>query len=103
MYPWIRIAHRGASGTAPENTLAAFKKAIEIGVDAVELDLHGTRDGEIVVIHDASLDRTTNLRGPVRKNRLATIKVADAGGLVSSRLCGRTDPSGCEYSENSRP
>ena len=88
MYPWIRIAHRGASGAAPENTLAAFKKAIEIGVDAVELDLHGTRDGEIVVIHDASLDRTTNLRGPVRKNRLATIKVADAGGWFHPDFAG---------------
>ena len=50
MGSWIRIAHRGASGTAPENTLAAFKKAIEIGVDAVELDLHGSADGEVVVI-----------------------------------------------------
>ena len=88
MGSWIRIAHRGASGAAPENTLAAFKKAIEIGVDAVELDLHGTRDGEIVVIHDASLDRTTNLRGPVRKNRLATIKVADAGGWFHPDFAG---------------
>ena len=60
MDSWIRIAHRGASGIAPENTLAAFKKAIEIGVDAIELDLHGTADGEIVAIHDPSLDRTTD-------------------------------------------
>ena len=59
-YHFVRIAHRGASGLAPENTLAAFSKAIEIGVDAVELDVHGTKDGQIVVIHDAALDRTTN-------------------------------------------
>ena len=65
MNSWIRIAHRGASGSAPENTLAAFKKALEIGVDAVELDLHGTADGEVVVIHDATLDRTTDLRGHI--------------------------------------
>lgn len=80
MGSWIRIAHRGASGCAPENTLSAFKKALEIGVDAVEFDLHGTIDGEIVVIHDASLDRTTNLSGLVREKTLATVKVADAGG-----------------------
>ncbi len=88
MHPWIRIAHRGASGTAPENTLSAFKKALEIGVDAVELDLHGTRDDEIVAIHDATLDRTTNLSGPVRKNRLATIKIADAGGWFHPDFAG---------------
>ena len=88
MHPWIRIAHRGASGAAPENTLSAFRKALEIGVDAVELDLHGTRDGEIVAIHDATLDRTTNLSGPVRRNRLATIKVADAGGWFHPDFAG---------------
>ena len=80
MRSWIRIAHRGASGSAPENTLSAFKKALEIGVDAVELDLHGTKDGEIVAIHDATLNRTTNLSGLVSKKTLATIKMADAGG-----------------------
>lgn len=88
MHSWIRIAHRGASGIAPENTLSAFRKALEIGVDAVELDLHGTRDGEIVAIHDATLDRTTNLSGPVRKNKLATIKIADAGGWFHPDFAG---------------
>ena len=80
MGSWIRIAHRGASGSAPENTLAAFKKAIDIGVDAVELDLHGSADGEVVVIHDSSLDRTTDRRGFVNQTALETIKQADAGG-----------------------
>lgn len=80
MGSWIRIAHRGASGSAPENTLSAFKKALDIGVDAVECDLHGTIDNEIVVIHDATLDRTTNLSGLVREKTLATVKMADAGG-----------------------
>ena len=70
MGSWIRIAHRGASGSAPENTLVAFKKAIKIGVDAVELDLHGTADGEIVVMHDSTLDRTTNLRGAINNTTL---------------------------------
>ncbi len=80
MDSWIRIAHRGASGSAPENTLSAFRKALAIGVDAVELDLHGTKDGEIVAIHDATLDRTTDLTGLVTEKTLATVKMADAGG-----------------------
>ncbi len=100
MNPWIRIAHRGASGTAPENTLAAFNKALEIGVDAVEFDLHGTADGEIVVIHDASLDRTTSLSGLVSKKKLETIKFADAGAWFHPDFKGewvpRADAAGRE-------
>ncbi len=92
MDSWIRIAHRGASGIAPENTLAAFKKAIEIGVDAVELDLHGTADGEIVVIHDASLDRTTNLNGPIKQTTLESIKQADAGAWFNPEFEGEKVP-----------
>ncbi len=93
MHPWIRIAHRGASGSAPENTLAAFEKAIEIGVDAVELDLHGTADGEVVVIHDTSLDRTTNHHGPVNQTTLETIKRADAGGWFAPEFVGEPVPT----------
>ena len=54
------FGHRGAKGTYPENTLLSFKKAIEIGVDGLELDVHVTKDGEVVVIHDETLDRTTS-------------------------------------------
>ena len=93
MHPWIRIAHRGASGSAPENTLAAFEKAIEIGVDAVELDLHGTADGEVVVIHDTSLDRTTNHCGRVNQTTLETIKRADAGGWFAPEFVGEPVPT----------
>ena len=93
MHPWIRIAHRGASGSAPENTLAAFKKAIEIGVDAVELDLHGTADGEVVVIHDSSLDRTTDQSAPVNQATLETIKRADAGGWFAAEFAGEPVPT----------
>ncbi len=93
MDSWIRIAHRGASGIAPENTLAAFKKAIEIGVDAVELDLHGTADGEIVVIHDTSLDRTTNLSGLIKQTTLETIKHADAGAWFNPDFEGESVPT----------
>ncbi len=89
----IRIAHRGASGTAPENTLVAFKKAIDIGVDAVELDLHGTADGEVVVIHDTTLDRTTNHQGPVNQTTLETIQRADAGGWFAPEFVGEPVPT----------
>ncbi|MCG9125997.1 hypothetical protein JT359_00195 [Candidatus Poribacteria bacterium] len=93
MNPWIRIAHRGASGIAPENTIAAFKKAIEIGVDAVELDLQGTADGEVVVIHDASLDRTTDQSGQIKDSSLETIKQADAGTWFDTKFAGESVPT----------
>ena len=69
----VRIAHRGASGEglAPENTLAAFEQAIELGVDLIELDVQLTGDGRLVVIHDPTLDRTTDLSGPVSEKTLA--------------------------------
>ncbi|MDD2710692.1 MAG: glycerophosphodiester phosphodiesterase family protein [Verrucomicrobiae bacterium] len=77
--PILRIAHRGASSEAPENTLSAFKRAIEIGVDAIEMDVHLTRDGEVIVLHDETLDRTTNVKGPVAQLTLEEIRRADAG------------------------
>jgi glycerophosphoryl diester phosphodiesterase len=73
------IAHRGASAYAPENTLAAFELAASQGADAIELDVRLTRDGAPVVIHDATLERTTGLRGPVRGRTLAELRAADAG------------------------
>ena len=73
------IAHRGASGYAPENTLAAFELAAKQGADAFELDVRLTRDGAPVVVHDETLDRTTNLAGPVRAKTLAELRQADAG------------------------
>ena len=93
MGSWIRIAHRGASGRAPENTLAAFKKALEMDVDAVELDLHGTADGEIVVIHDATLDRTTDLHGYINETPLEMIRDADAGGWFGTEFAGEPVPT----------
>lgn len=74
-----RFAHRGASGTAPENTLAAFERAAEIGVDGFELDVHRSADGEVVVIHDETLDRTTDGEGRVAERTLAELKELDAG------------------------
>jgi glycerophosphoryl diester phosphodiesterase len=93
MRHWMRIAHRGASGIAPENTLAAFSKAIEIGVDGVELDVHGTADGEVVVMHDASLDRTTDGTGAIKMLTLDQIKRADAGAWFGSQFAGERVPT----------
>ncbi len=75
----VRIAHRGASIDEPENTLRAFARAIELGVDMLELDVNLTRDGALVVIHDTTLERTTNGAGAVREHALADIQSLDAG------------------------
>lgn len=74
----LNIAHRGASGVAPENTLVAFDKALKLGADVLELDVHATKDGEIVVIHDQTVDRTTNGTGMVKELTLADLKGLDA-------------------------
>jgi glycerophosphoryl diester phosphodiesterase len=73
------IAHRGGAGLAPENTLPAFEKAVNLGVDVLELDVRGTSDGAIVVFHDASVERTTNGAGRVSEMTLAELKKLDAG------------------------
>ena len=62
---FMAIAHRGASSYAPENTVAAFELAIQMGARHIELDVHATSDGHVVVIHDDAVDRTTNGSGPV--------------------------------------
>ncbi len=77
----VLVAHRGSVAQGyPENTLAAFRHAIANGVDAIEVDLRGTKDGEIVILHDATVDRTTNGRGRVADLRLAELRKLDAGG-----------------------
>ena len=72
------FGHRGASGYAPENTLEAFRLAMEMGADGFELDVHMSLDGELVVIHDETVDRTTNGTGLVRDLTLAQLKELDA-------------------------
>lgn len=91
----ICIAHRGASGQghAPENTLAAFREAIEIGVDGVECDVHCTKDEQVVVIHDNTLNRTTDKRGAVGKLTLDEIKKADAGSWFDPVFTGERVPT----------
>lgn len=73
------IGHRGASAAAPENTLAAFGLAAEQGADGVELDVRLSADGDVVVIHDATVERTTTGRGKVRALRTAELRALDAG------------------------
>lgn len=75
----IYVAHRGASGDYPENTLLAFRKALESGVTWLELDVHLSADGELMVIHDERLERTTNGRGLVSDLSLSELRTLDAG------------------------
>lgn len=75
----LNIGHRGASKTFPENTLAAFRAACDAGADLCELDVQLSRDGAVVVIHDDTVDRTTNGRGAVANLTLAELKALDAG------------------------
>lgn len=87
------IAHRGASSYAPENTLAAFDLAMEMGVTHLELDVHTTSDGHVVVIHDETLDRTTNGAGAVASHPLAVLAELDAGGWFHGRFAGERIPT----------
>lgn len=73
------IAHRGGAGIAPENTLEAFRRSYELGVDVLELDIHATKDGEIVVIHDSKVDRTTDGKGLIAEMNFVDLRKLDAG------------------------
>ena len=88
------FAHRGASAYVPENTLPAFEKAVDIGADGVELDIHLSRDGRLVVIHDEMLDRTTNGHGFVKDFTLAELKKLDASKtMTNSGFCNLRIPT----------
>ena len=87
------IAHRGASVYAPENTLAAFAKAMEMKADWFELDVHLTRDGQLAVIHDGSLERVAGVKKHVSTLTLAEVKAADAGAWFSKDFTGERIPT----------
>ena len=89
----VNVAHRGASGNYPENTLIAFQKALEIGVDEIELDLHMTKDGHLIVMHDSTVDRTTDGTGAIAELTLAEIKALDAGRVFSEQFQGERVPT----------
>jgi len=90
--PWI-IGHRGASGHAPENTLAAFERAVELGAGFIETDLHLTRDAHFVAIHDRTLERTTNGHGAVRDFTLAQLRNLEAGLWYDRKYMGERIPT----------
>jgi glycerophosphoryl diester phosphodiesterase len=75
----VNIAHRGGAKIAPENTIEGFREGLRVGAGVLELDVHTTADGHVVVIHDATVDRTTNGTGAVREMTLAEVKRLDAG------------------------
>jgi glycerophosphoryl diester phosphodiesterase len=86
--PLMRVAHRGGAALAPENTMAAFRLALEYGVDALELDVHLSRDGRLAVIHDPTLARTTNQPGQVADFTLAELKGFDASARFFGKAYG---------------
>jgi len=89
---FLGIAHRGASGRAPENTHAAFAAALDLGARAIELDCQLSADGELVVIHDETLERTTDGRGAVGERTAAELARLDAGGWFGAPFRGERIP-----------
>ena len=89
----LNFAHQGVSHEAPANTLPAFLLAADMGADGIEFDVQLTRDGEVVVIHDFTLDATTNGSGPVSDHTLAELKMLDAGGWFDPDFAGEQIPT----------
>ena len=89
----LAIAHRGASGYAPENTFAAFRRAIAMGAGFIETDLQLSRDARFVAIHDATVSRTTNGQGAVHNLTLAELRRLDAGSWFGSEFAGERIPT----------
>ncbi|WP_409022654.1 glycerophosphodiester phosphodiesterase [Dellaglioa sp. P0083] len=86
-------AHRGSKGTRPENTLVSFQSAIDAGADGIETDVQLSKDGELIIMHDEKIDRTTNLTGKVVNLTLAELKKADAGIKFSPDYQGEQIPT----------
>ena len=93
------IAHRGASGHAPENTIAAMKRAAELGARWVEVDVKLSQDGALVLLHDDTLERTTNARGPVQNATAATLAGLDAGRWFGATFAGERIPTFAQFAE----
>lgn len=87
------IAHRGASGTTPENTLAAIQKALDVGADSIEIDVRMSADKEIFLMHDSKVNRTTNGSGAIRKLTTDYIKTLDAGSWFSPQFANQKVPT----------
>jgi glycerophosphoryl diester phosphodiesterase len=91
-HPWV-IGHRGASAHAPENTLVAFRRAVELGASAVETDLRVTRDGKFVLLHDARVNRTTDGRGRIDQLSFDAVRKLDAGSWFDKEFAGERVPT----------
>lgn len=89
----LAIAHRGASGYAPENTLAAYRRAVAQGVTFIETDLHLTRDAHFIALHDETVERTTNGQGAVHQMTLAELRRLDAGSWFASEFMSERIPT----------
>ena len=87
------VAHRGASGYAPENTLVSFEKGIALGADMVELDVHLTADDSVVVMHDHDVNRTTDGKGAISGMTFAELRQLDAGGWFDKKFSGQRVPT----------
>jgi len=86
-------AHRGAMSTHPENTIPAFEEAIRLGAQMIEFDIQLTKDGALVLMHDATIDRTTNGKGKVSDLTLAELKLLDAGSKMGAKFAGTRIPT----------
>ncbi len=91
-HPWV-IGHRGASAHAPENTLAAFRRAVELGASAIETDLRVTREGKFVLLHDSRVNRTTNGRGSIDQISFDAVRKLDAGSWFDKEFSGERIPT----------
>ncbi len=91
--PVSMVAHRGLSSGFPENTLVAFQRSMALGVDGIEIDLRSTADGEIVVLHDDTVDRTTDGSGAVRTLTLEQVKALDAGSYLDPSFAAERVPT----------
>ncbi len=92
-------AHRGNSAYYPENTMPAFESALKLPIDMLEFDLHMTSDGQIIMMHDHKVDRTTDGEGPIRSYSLAQIKQLDAGAWKGPQFAGTRIPTFAEFLE----
>lgn len=99
----LNLAHRGASYDAPENTMPAFQLAAAMGADGVELDAQLCKDGEVVIIHDFSVDKTTDGHGLVRQKRLLELQQLDAGRHFAAEFAGTRIPTLAELFINLGP
>jgi len=86
------FAHRGVSSLCPENTMAAFQKAVQMGADGIELDVHRSRDGKLVVCHDETIDRTTTGKGTIKDQDYNELSSIDAGKWFGSEYSGERMP-----------